>query len=99
MVLAYSLGPCYHFARVVVGPDGCFVPVLRVFALLDPGLAPRRFGRRCFELHVLGECLAKASVIASASASVIASASAIANAGANANVSANASASFWDYDR
>ena len=91
MVLAYSLGPCDHFARVVVGPGGCFVPVLRVLALLDPGLAPRRFGRQCFELHVFCECLANASVIASASA--------IANAGANANASANASASFWSSDR
>ena len=90
-----SFGGADEFSTVISRFRVCFVRALSVLALLDRGLAPRRFGRRGFELHVFCECLANASVIAS----VIASASAIANAGANANASANASASFWGSDR
>ena len=41
MVLANSLGPREHFTHVVVGPGGCFVPVLRLFASLERLLDPR----------------------------------------------------------
>ena len=34
-------------------------------ALLDRGLAPRRFGRRCFGLHVFCECFVIAHAIES----------------------------------
>ena len=42
MVLAYSLGPRDHVDHVLIGPSGCFVRVLWVFALLeDRLLVPR----------------------------------------------------------
>ena len=40
-----SFGGGDHFAHGLFSPSRCFVPVLRVFALLERGLTPRRFGR------------------------------------------------------
>ena len=58
MVLAYSLGPGDHVLHVLFCPRGCFVLVSWVRALLDHGLAPRRFGPARFQ-----DCMCFATVL------------------------------------
>ena len=65
MVLAYSLGPRDHVLDVDFCPRGCFVLVLWVRALLDRGLAPRRFWPPAlFGLHVFCECFLSPNALA-----------------------------------